>query len=150
MRKSKIFDAAGNSVVFSSRKILARKTVTNETNDKSVECHEAGECDHDQENTGSKSLIRRPTFKEFEGRLKSRLVKSQSLDHEPKGFTVSSSLVRPATPGDAVQTGKEKTGKKGFTRRAREVFMNNNENKESTHTEVINKPANFISRLFNR
>ena len=162
---SKLVDAAGNSVVFSNmgKKLLARKSNTNDTNDKrrSVElsvppqpCPEA-ECTNENE-TDSKpgsALIRRPTFKEFEGRLKgkssgSRLIKSQSLDHEPKGYSVVSP--RPPTPGEAknnVGLSKEKV--RGFSSRAREVFMNHSENKVSSEV-ITNKPASFMSRLFQR
>ena len=160
---SKLVDAAGNSVVFSNmgKKLLARKSNTNDTNDKrrSVElsappqpCPEA-ECTNETDSKPGSALIRRPTFKEFEGRLKgkssgSRLIKSQSLDHEPKGYSVVSP--RPPTPGEAknnVGLSKEKV--RGFSSRAREVFMNHSENKVSSEV-ITNKPASFMSRLFQR
>ena len=174
MRKSKIFDASGKSVVFSGKKSgSSRKTNTNnetgagdkrKSSEISTPISYSGvDCDHES-NSGSKSLARRPTFKEFEGKFlrNNRLVKSQSLDHEPKGFSLPQ---RPPTPGaPAAVTNKEKlsssgsgVGMKKFSRRAREVFLNNNSSSKSdekclTDVKVIssNKPTSLMSRLFQR
>ena len=169
LRKSKLFDASGNAIVFSaSKKILTRKTNTNEVSDKRksselstpIPCS-GPDCDSNEvgSEAGSKSIVRRPTFKEFEGKFKlsrgSRLVKSQSLDHEPKSFSLTG---RPPTPGSNLGSVKEKpgSGMKGLSRRAREVFLSHNGTKSDqkciTETEVnqSSKPASLMSRIFQR
>ena len=168
LRKSKLFDASGNAIVFSaSKKNLTRKTNTNEVSDKRksselstpIPCS-GPDCDSNEmaSEAGSKYIVRRPTFKEFEGKLKlsrgSRLVKSQSLDHEPKSF----SLTRPPTPGSNLGSVKEKpgSGMKGLSRRAREVFLSHSGAKSDqkcvTETEVNHpsKSASLMSRIFQR
>ena len=169
LRKSKLFDASGNAIVFSaSKKILTRKTNTNEASDKRksselstpIPCS-GPDCEpNEASEPGSKPIVRRqPTFKEFEGKFKlsrgSRLVKSQSLDHEPKSFSLTG---RPPTPGSNLGCAKEKSGSgmKGLSRRAREVFLSHNGAKSDqkcvTETEVNHpsKPASLMSRIFQR
>ena len=176
-RKSKMFDASGNSVVFSSsKKTLSRKTNTNEANDKRkssevstpTACTPAP-CDSQEaeETEASKSLLRhRPTFKEFEGKFKmsrgSRLVKSQSLDHDhdaPKGLGLPA---RPATPGSSLGAVKEKSGSgvRGVARRARDLVLlaHNPAASASSKPPPQSQPAeptpvkstSFMSRIFQR
>ena len=155
MRKSKIFDASGNSLVKPGKKIANRRTNDQCDNKrKSTSSEVTGSpCSEDAENVtetvGSKSLLRRPTFKEFEGKFRnskgSRLLKSQSLDQEP-GMTCS----RPTTPGCKTQQQQQqqpRTGLKGLSRRARDVFLNNNQHQQ---TEVISSKPSFMGRFFQR
>ena len=172
-----MFDASGNSVVFSSsKKTLSRKTNTNEANDKRkssevstpTACTPAP-CDNQvaEETEASKSLLRhRPTFKEFEGKFKmsrgSRLVKSQSLDHDhdaPKGLGLPP---RPATPGSSLGAVKEKSGSgvRGVARRARDLVLlaHNPAASASSKPPPQSQPAeptpvkstSFMSRIFQR
>ena len=158
MRKSKIFDASGNGLVKPGKKIVNRKSCTNDQCDNKrkstssevtpISCSE--DVDKPTETVGSKSLMRRPTFKEFEGKFRnskgSRLLKSQSLDQEP-GMTCS----RPTTPGCKTQQQQTqqqpRTGLKSLSRRARDVFLNNNQHQQ---TEVISSKPSFMGRFFQR
>ena len=171
-----MFDASGNSVVFSSsKKTLSRKTNTNEANDKRkssemstpTACTPAPCDSQDTETEASKSLLRhRPTFKEFEGKFKmsrgSRLVKSQSLDHDhdaPKGLGLPP---RPATPGSSLGAVKEKSGSgvRGVARRARDLVLlaHNPASSASSKPPPQSQPAeptpvkstSFMSRIFQR
>ena len=157
MRKSKIFDASGNSLVKPGKKIVNRRTTNDQCDNKRKSTSSevtASPCSEDAENVtetvGSKSLLRRPTFKEFEGKFRnskgSRLLKSQSLDQDSavSGGVTSS---RPPTPG--CRTNQPRTGLKGLSRRAREVFLNNNQ-QQQLPTEVISSKQSFMGRFFQR
>ena len=158
MRKSKIFDASGNSLVKPGKKIVNRRTNDQCDNKrKSTSSEVTGSpCSEDAENVtetvGSKSLLRRPTFKEFEGKFRnskgSRLLKSQSLDQDSavSGGGVTSS--RPPTPGS--KTHQSRSGLKGLSRRAREVFLNNSSQHQHQQTEVISSKQSFMGRFFPR
>ena len=161
MRKSKIFDASGNSLVKPGKKSVNRKTYTNDHCDNKrkstdsevtpIPCSEEADI---TETVGSKPLLRRPTFKEFEGKFRNakgaRLLKSQSLDEEP--------VQRPVTPGTkpSLEPVKElpKTGLKGLSRRAREVFWNQHptgKTPDSCHQpEVISSKQSFMGRFFQK
>ena len=154
MRKSKIFDASGNSLVKPGKKIVSRKTndqcdqrKSTSSDTTAIECSE--DPDTFTESVGSKALLRRPTFKEVGGKFRNskgsaRLLKSQSLDNDP--------LVRPLTPGSKTNlgSGKEppKTGLKGLSRRARDVFLKTPDSCQQT--EVITSKPSFMGRLFQR
>lgn len=157
MRKSKIFDASGNGLVKPGKKIVNRKSCTNDQCDNKrkstssevtpISCSE--DVDKPTETVGSKSLMRRPTFKEFEGKFRnakgaSRLLKTASLDDDPSA--------RPPTPGTKTdqQAGKQipNTGLRGLSRRAREVFLKTPE--PCQQTEVISSKQSFMGRLFQR
>ena len=163
MRKSKIFDASGNSLVKHGKKLANRRTNDQCDNKRKSTSSEvtASPCSEDAENVtetvGSKSLLRRPTFKEFEGKFRnskgSRLLKSQSLDQDPAvsgggGVTLS----RPPTPGS--RNHQPRNGLKGLSRRAREVFLNNNHHQQQPQqhqqTEVISSKQSFMGRFFQR
>ena len=160
MRKSKIFDASGNSLVKPGKKIVNRRTNDQCDNKRKSTSSEvtASPCSEDAEivteTVGSKSLLRRPTFKEFEGKFRSskgsRLLKSQSLDQDsavPVSGGVTSS--RPPTPG--CRTEQPRTGLKGLSRRAREVFLNNNNQQQQQQpAEVISSKQSFMGRFFQR
>ena len=155
MRKSKIFDASGNSLVKPGKKIINRKTndqcdgqrKSTSSDNTPFECSE--DADNFTETVGSKALLRRPTFKEVGGKFRNtkgtaRLLKSQSLDNDP--------LARPPTPGSKtnLQSVKEvpKTGLKGLSRRAREVFLKTPDS--CPQAEVISSKQSFMGRLFQR
>ena len=96
-----------------------------------------------------KLVTRKPTFKEFQGKMisnrGSKLIKSQSLDHEPMSPTNVN--LRPVTPSSKpnVKSFKEsnKKEKKVLSRRAREVFLvpenHDGKDKNSEQTEEIRK-----------
>ena len=157
MRKSKIFDASGHGLVKPGKKIVNRRTTNDQCDNKRKSTSSevtASPCSEDAEavteTVGSKSLLRRPTFKEFEGKFRnskgSRLLKSQSLDQDSavSGGVTSS---RPPTPG--CRTSQPRTGLKGLSRRAREVFLNNNQ-QQQLPTEVISSKQSFMGRFFQR
>ena len=164
MRKSKIFDASGHGLVKPGKKIVNRRTTNDQCDNKRKSTSSevtASPCSEDAEivteTVGSKSLLRRPTFKEFEGKFRSskgsRLLKSQSLDQDStvSGGGVTSS--RPPTPG--CRTEQPRTGLKGLSRRAREVFLSQPhptvKSPESCHQpEVIPSKQSFMGRFFQR
>ena len=106
--------------------------------------------------------MRKPAFKEFEGKLNgsnraSKLVKSQSLDHEPRSPT--SVKPRPITPSSKTdgKIGKEseKKEKKGLSRRAREVFLlpesqNGKDENPQQADESQPKQKRFMNKFFQR
>ena len=139
MRKSKIFDASGHGLVKPGKKIVNRRTTNDQCDNKRKSTSSevtASPCSEDAENVtetvGSKSLLRRPTFKEFEGKFRnskgSRLLKSQSLDQD-QAVTGGVTSSRPPTPGCRTNP-PPRTGLKGLSRRAREVFLNNNQQQQ--------------------
>ena len=174
MRKSRIFDASGNGVLISGKKILSRRT--NNVSDISLKrqslelvggtkvSSETVKTDDNGSNScqqGSKPVARKQTFREFEekfkmGKTKNRLLKSQSLEY------TSESLQQ--TPNNGVSSVSSSSGSqtniglKDFSKRAREVFRH----KASVKTEVeehnskdelqvtSSKSSSLMSRLFHR
>jgi len=162
-RTSKIYDACGNTLVIPSKKFSNRKTPgVSERKSTSI-----AETLHENNNSlepksGNKSIIRKPTFKEFEGKINlsnrgSKLIKSQSLDHEPRSPTLVKP--RPITPSSKtnVKIAKEpqKKEKKGLSRRAREVFLfpeshNGKDENPQQNEEMLPKQKRFMNKLFQR
>ena len=120
-RTSKIYDACGNTLVIPSKKFSNKKVVGAERKSTSI-----AETPNVENNNGldtkassnTKSIMRKPTFKEFEGKLNgssraSKLVKSQSLDHEPRSPTpVKPRPITPSCKAD-VKIGKTLSRKRG-------------------------------------
>ena len=171
MRKSRIFDASGNGVLISGKKILSRRT--NNVSDISLKrqslelvggtkvSSETVKTDDNGSNScqqGSKPVTRKQTFREFEekfkmGKTKNRLLKSQSLEY------TSESLQQTPNNGVSSSSGSQTNiGLKDFSKRAREVFRH----KASVKTEVeehntkdelqvtSSKSSSLMSRLFHR
>ena len=164
-RTSKIYDACGNTLVIPSKKFSNKKVVGAERKSTSI-----AETPNVENNNGldtkassnTKSIMRKPTFKEFEGKLNgssraSKLVKSQSLDHEPRSPTpVKPRPITPSCKAD-VKIGKDsvKKERKGLSRRAREVFLlpesQNGKDEDVQQTgEMQPKQKKFMNKFFQR
>ena len=147
-----------------SKKLANRKTHSNSER-KSTSINEALHAENNNaldSKPPTKPIIRKPTFKEFEGKLNisnrgSKLIKSQSLDHEPRSPTLVKP--RPITPSSRIneKVGKDsqKKEKKGLSRRAREVFLvpecqdGKDENSQPCE-DMPSKPKRFMNKLFQR
>ena len=165
LRTSKIYDACGNTLVIPSKKLPNKKVAGAERKSTSIAETASVENNNslDMKASSNKSIMRKPTFKEFEGKLNgssraSKLVKSQSLDHEPRSPTpVKPRPITPSSKAD-VKIGKDsvKKERRGLSRRAREVFLlpeNQNgkdENNLQQTGEIQPKQKKFMNKFFQR
>ena len=165
-RKSGIYDACGNSLQ-NKRPPMQRKSAAS-LDRKSKEDEVEVPKQKPEQLTRSKTVLRKPTFREVEEKLfpgkaaaanKNKLVKSQSLDSDCRPLSIP---CRPQTPKwmDVGQT-KPPAGKqqgKSLTRRAREVFLVPETFSEKAEHVVEKtceeslaaKPVPFMKKFFHR
>ena len=135
------------------RRLTNRKTLSAEQED--VNAVTPAASDTNGTKPVIKSILRRPTLKEFEGKIISskgaRLLKSQSLDHEPRPLSPGSKTHLQPLTEDTISQKKEK---KGLSRRAREVFLMPERHKDDNNgvqsEDIASKPMRFMCKFFQR
>ena len=174
MRKSRIFDASGNGVLLTGKKILGRRTNVSDISLKrqsleltggSKVSTETGKTDDNGSTTcqqGSKPVSRKQTFREFEekfkmGKTKNRLLKSQSLEYTSESLQQQTPTTGVTSVLSSQSGSQTNIGLKDFSKRARDVFRH----KAPVKTEVeehdtkdlqvtSSKSSSLMSRLFHR